>query len=84
MILFFSLFQLIFRACFAFDKFEKLSLVSNASGVCDMLKFLLQISWEQKIVDHKQYGALILLLDEISSQLYGWKKSIADKTSATR
>ena len=77
---FLSLLQLIFRACFAYDKFEKLSIVSQAIGICDLLKFLLQISWEQKVLNHKQYGELILLLDEVGRMLGGWKKSLLDKT----
>ena len=79
---FLSLLELIYRACFAFDKFEKLSLVSHASGLCDLLKFFLQMSWEQKVIDHKQYGTLTLLLDEVGRMLGGWKKNIGDKTPA--
>ena len=75
-----ALLEFIFRACFAYDKFEKLSLVSHAIAKNDLLKFFLQIAWEQKIVDHKQYAALILLLDEVGRMLGGWKKDIADKT----
>ena len=78
--IFLSLLQLIFKACFAYDKFEKLSLVSQAVGMCDLLKFILQISWEQKILNHKQYGEQILLLDEVGRMLGGWKRSLADKT----
>ncbi len=56
-------------------------------GVCfakkkkfnDLLKFFLQIMWEHKIIDHKQYGSLILLLDEIGRMLGGWKKDIQEK-----
>ena len=71
--------EFIFRACFAYDKFEKLSLVSQAIAKNDLLKFFLQIGWEQKIVDHKQYGSLILLLDEVGRMLGGWKKDIQEK-----
>jgi len=77
--IFLSLLELILRACFAFDKFEKLSLVSNAIAKNDLLKFFLQISWEHKIVDHKQYAALILLLDEVGRMLGGWKKDTQER-----
>lgn len=80
--LFRSLLEAIFSACFAYDKFEKLSLVSRAIGKCDLLKFFLQIAWEHKIVDHKTYGALILSLDEVGRMLGGWKKNLAEKTPA--
>ena len=79
--IFLSLLELIFRGCFAYDKFEKLSLVSQAIAKSDLLKFFLQLGWEHKIIDHKSYGALILLLDEIGRMLGGWKKNLGDKTS---
>lgn len=77
---FLSLLELIFRGCFAYDKFEKLSLVSQAIAKADLLKFFLQLSWEHKVIDHKNYGSLILLLDEVGRMLGGWKKSLVDKT----
>ena len=79
---FLSLLEHIFRACFAYDKFEKLSLISQAIGKCDLLKFLLQIGWENRITDHALYGKLILLLDETGRMLGGWKKSQGEKTPA--
>ena len=78
---FLSLLELIFRSCFACDKYEKLSLVSLAVGKNDLLKFLLQIAWEQKIISHKCYGALVISLDEIGRMLGGWKKSLQNKNS---
>ncbi|NQV88119.1 MAG: four helix bundle protein [Parcubacteria group bacterium] len=78
--IFLSLLELIFRGCFAYDKFEKLSIVSQAIAKSDLLKFFLQIGWEHRIIDHKSYGTLILLLDEVGRMLGGWKKNIADKT----
>lgn len=77
---FLSLLEFIFRACFAYDKFEKLSLLSQAIGKSDLLKFSLQIGWEQTIIDQKNYGVLILNLDEIGRQLGAWKKSVQEKT----
>ena len=79
--IFTSLLELIFRACFAYDKFEKLHLVSEAIGTNDLLKFFLQIAWEHKMLSHKQYSEIILNIDEIGRMLGGWKKNIQDKTS---
>ena len=76
---FLLLLEFIFRACFGYDKFEKLSLISQANAKNDMLKFFLQLTWEQKLLDHIQYGSLILLLDEVGRMLGGWKKSIEEK-----
>jgi len=81
---FLSLLELIFRATFAYDKFEKLSLVSQAIGRGDLLKFFLQLGWEQKSLDHTCYGSLVLLLDEVGRMLGGWKKSLHEKTPATK
>jgi hypothetical protein len=78
--IFLSILELIFRACFAYDKFEKLSLISQAIGKNDLLKFFLQIGWEHKMLNHEQYGQFILYLDEIGRMLGGWKKSLGDKT----
>lgn len=77
--IFLSLLEFIFRACFAFDKFEKLSVVSQAIAKNDLLKFFLQISWEHKIINHTQYGTLTLNLDEVGRMLGGWKKDIQGK-----
>jgi hypothetical protein len=81
---FLSLLELIFRACFAHDTFEKLSLVSQAIAKSDLLKFFLQIGWEHKVLNAKSYGALILLLDEVGRMLGGWKKNLSDKTPTTK
>jgi hypothetical protein len=80
--IFLSLLELIFRACFAGDRFEKVSLVSQAIARSDLLKFFLQIGWEQKVVEHKKFAELIPLLTEIGRMLGGWKKSLDTKTPA--
>jgi hypothetical protein len=81
---FIVLLELIFRACFAYDKFEKLALVSQAIGKRDLLSFLLQLGWEQQIIDAKPYGQLILPLEEIGRQLGGWKRKLNEKTPTTK
>jgi len=80
---FLSLLEFIFRACFAFDKFEKISLVSQAIGKNDILRFLLQIGWEQEVIDHNKYGKLLLCLDEVGRMLGGWKNDL-QKTPAKK
>lgn len=82
--IFLSLLELIFRATFAYDKFEKLSLVSQAIGKADLLKFFLQIAWEHKVLNHTLYGKIILQLDEVGRMLGGWKKSLQEKTLTTK
>lgn len=80
--IFLSLLEVIFRATFAPDKFEKLSLVSQAIGKTDLLKFFLQIGWEHKVLDHAIYAKIILNLDEVGRMLGGWKKNLQEKTPA--
>ncbi|MHB8652058.1 MAG: four helix bundle protein [Minisyncoccota bacterium] len=82
--MFLSLLELIFRATFAYDKFEKLSIVSQALGKNDLLKFFLQIGWEEKVLDNKSYGALILDLDGVGRMLGGWKKNLQEKTPTSK
>ena len=82
--LFCSLLELIHRACFPYDKFEKLSIISQAIAKSNLLQFFLQIAWEQKIIDNKQYSNLIILLGEIGRMLGGWKKSLEEKKPIKR
>jgi hypothetical protein len=75
-----SLLELIFRATFAHDKFEKLSIVSQSIAKTDLLKFFLQLGWEHKVLNHSIYGKIILQLDEVGRMLGGWKKNLQEKT----
>ncbi len=77
---FLYLLENIFKALFTNNKLEKLSLVSNAITKNDLIKFFLQLAWEQKMINREYYTSLILLLDEIGRMLGGWKKSIQEKT----
>lgn len=79
---FLELLELLFRSAFAFDKFEKLNLVSEAIGKRDILNFFLQLGWEHKILPPKIYSNLVNRLDEIGRMLGGWKKSLQEKTPA--
>lgn len=79
-----DLLEALFQGTFAYDKFEKLSLVGKAIAKTDILKFFLQIAWEQKVIPHKFYASLIIDLDEIGRMLGGWKKSLQEKTPTSR
>lgn len=81
---FLSLLEAIFKGVFAHDKFEKLSIVSQTLGKNDLLKFLLQIGWEQRVLDNKLYSKLILNLDEVGRMLNGWKKNLQEKTPTNK
>ena len=79
---FLILLEHLFRASFSSSKLEKLSFISSSIAQCDLLKFLLQITWEHAILDNKHYGVLMLSLDEIGRMLGGWKRQIENKTPA--
>ena len=81
---FLELLEFIFRACFAFDKFEKVAMISGAIGKSDLVKFLLQVAWETDVIESKIYGALILELEHTGRMLGGWKKSAGEKTHPPR
>jgi hypothetical protein len=53
---------------------EKISIVKQTAVKLDILKFLLQISWELKLLDHKKYQILASPLAEIGKMLGGWLK----------
>lgn len=54
------------------SKFDSLNYVSVK---LDLLKFLLKISWEVKIVNDKKYIDLSLSVDEVGRMLGGWIKN---------
>jgi len=79
--IFLQILELIFTAAFSHNKFEKLSVISKAIAQHDLLKFILQIAWEHKIVDNQKYSQIIIELDQIGKMLKGWEKSLKTKTS---
>ncbi len=54
------------------DKTEK---ISECILTLDVLKFLISVAWEGKIISHKHYEVVGLKLDEIGKMLGGWKRS---------
>lgn len=53
---------------------HKLIYLSRASDTFDLLKFMLQISWDIKVIDNKKYIALSRELETIGRMLGGWLK----------
>jgi hypothetical protein len=72
----------LFQTSFASDKFEKLSLLSTSIGTCDLLKFLLQIAWNQKVIATPIYATLLADLEETGRMLGGWRRQLEQKTSS--
>jgi len=42
----------------------------------DVLKFLISVAWEGKIITNKQYQDIALKLNEIGKMFGGWKNSL--------
>lgn len=56
------------------NKEQKLLYLNKSSDKLDLLKFLLQISWEIKALDNKKYIVLSEKINEIGRMLGGWQK----------
>ncbi len=62
-------------------KIEKITYIMTR---LDSMKFLILISWENKLIQNKQYENLAKELHEIGMMLNGWKKSSEAKLSQTK
>ena len=61
---------------------EKIFLLSKAISRLDLLKFFMQLSWENKLIPTTKFAELSQKLEEIGRILGGWKKGIKSKTPA--
>jgi hypothetical protein len=52
---------------------QKYSFLVRAATKLDLLKFFLQVAWEIKCLNHKQYAALSLPLNEVGKMIGGWR-----------
>lgn len=59
---------------------EKIPTLSRAIISVDLLKFLLRVVWEVRILDAEKYAKLSEGVAEIGRQLGGWKKGLQKKT----
>ena len=58
------------------QKEEKSNNLSICISKLDVLKYLVSIMWEAKLISHKQYENIAIRLDEIGKMFWGWKKSL--------
>ncbi len=58
------------------SKEQKQPYLKKASIKLDLLKFFLQISWELKVLNNKNYITLSEKLDEVGKMLGGWIKGL--------
>ncbi len=73
--LFLELSELIFTAGFT-PKEQKLLIVKRASFKLDLLKFFMQVAWELKTIQTKDFSDISLPLIEIGKMLGGWQKQL--------
>ena len=57
----------------------KLSLIEKNINKIDLLKFFLQLSWETKTMDNKNYAILSEEVFDLGKIMGGWKKKISQK-----
>jgi len=57
-----------------------MELLSVSISKIDLVKLLLQLSWEIKAIDNKKYIHLSERFSEIGKMLGGWKKQLLIKT----
>ena len=68
--------ELLEKSCLAYFSTEnKVIKISECIIILDLLKFNTSLSWEAKIIAHKQYEEMSIKLNEIGKMLGGWKNS---------
>ncbi len=80
---FLDLLELIYKAYYASIE-NKSGKIVEAISKNDIIKYLLQIAWENKLVKEKQYLELSAKLEEVGKILGGWKKGIDQKNTANK
>lgn len=61
---------------------QKILLLGKTISRLDILKFLLQLAWENKLAPTEKYAKLSAKLEEIGRMLGGWRKGLQNKTPA--
>jgi hypothetical protein len=77
--LFLEAIEYIFLASYTHTS-EKQILLNKGISKVDLIKLLLQLSWEIKALDNKKYAVLAEKFSEIGKMLGGWKKQLINKT----
>ena len=75
---FLDLLELIYQAYYveANKKSEKIILCISKN---DLIKYFLQIAWENKLIKDHLYTEVIIKIEEIGRILGGWKNSVEEK-----
>lgn len=63
---------------------KKIILLNAAIEKIDMIRFFMQILWENKLCPTKQYISIEAEIQNIGRMIGGWKKGLLSKTSALK
>lgn len=63
---------------------QKIVLLTKTSSRLDILKFFIQLAWENKLIPTEKYMELSKKLEEIGRMLGGWRKGLLQKKTLTR
>ena len=80
---FLDLLELSYIAYFT-EKDKKIEKVSNCILTLDILKFLVSIAWEGKLISNKHYEDVALKLEEVGKMFGGWKKNLNNPEKKNR
>jgi hypothetical protein len=78
-VLFTDVIELILTAGFTSREYKP-ALVQKASIKLDTLKYFLQLAWELKALDNKQFASVSGPLVESGKMLGGWQKQLVKET----
>lgn len=80
---FLDLLELSYTAYFT-EKIRKAEKISECILIADILKFLVSVAWEGKLISNKQCEDIAIKLEEIGRMLGGWKKSLDNPEKKNR
>lgn len=61
---------------------QKIIMLGKTISRLDIVKFFIQIAWENKLIPQDKFIVLSQKLDEIGRMLGGWRKGLLSKTPA--
>ena len=78
-VLFTDVIELILTAGFTTKEYKP-ALIQKASIKLDTLKYFLQLAWELKALDNKQFTAISSPVVEAGKMLGGWQRQLVKET----
>ena len=80
---FLDLLELSYIAYFT-EKERKIEEIKKCILTLDILKFLISVAWEDKLISIKQYEEVTIKLNEIGKMFGGWKNSLKNPEKKNR